>query len=176
VGIIPRKVRPVDGWQIGLLISAIFFAGFLVWRTRPAVSAASRATAAELTEAKKRVANAKDDAERARALADAGDACARLGRMTGAAGFYRRALRADPRSKELVERAAAALRRRPRALEDILWRHLGAEPWSDGAARDAAIASLRALEDLYGQRPRTRLRAKAVEHALLALGAPRPDA
>ncbi len=165
-----------DWEKIALIASAIVFAGFLVWRMRPALSAASRATAAELDEAKKRLAAAKDDAERAKALADAGDACARLGRMTGAVGFYRRALRADPLSKELVERAANALHRRPRALEDILWRHLGAAPWTNGAARDAAIASLRALEEVYARRPRTRLRAKAVEHVLAALGEAKPQA
>jgi tetratricopeptide (TPR) repeat protein len=156
-------------WQIPLLVSAIAFAAFLVFKMRPAVTPGARAAQGALAEAKRRVEASRDDATRAQALADAADACARLGRTNGAVGFYLRALRSDPSSKDIVQRANAALVRRPRALEDLLWRHLAASPWEEGS-REAAMTSLAALADLYGRRPRHRPRARALEHALLALG------
>jgi hypothetical protein len=70
-----------------------------------------------------------------------------------------------------VERAAIALARRPHALESLLWRRLGAEPWS-GASRTAAITSLRELASLYEGALRHRSRSRALDHALAALGEP----
>lgn len=155
-------------WQIALLVSAVVFAAFLVFKMRPAVTPGARASAAALEAAKKRIEAAKEDTERAIALADAADACARLGRTNSAVGFYHRALRADPRSPAIVERAEATLLRRPRALEQLMWRHLAAHPWA-GAYRASAIASLRALARIYEKRRRTQVRAQAIEHALSAL-------
>lgn len=157
-------------WQIPLLVSATAFGAFLVFKMRPAVTPAARASAAALDEAKKRIEAAKDDPARAIALADAADACARLGRVDSAVGFYLRALRADPRSSDVVERAADALGRRPAALEGLLWRHLAAHPWT-GDRRPAAIAGLQVLARVYGKRRRHRVRAQAIQHALGALGA-----
>ena len=54
---------------------------------------------------------------------------ATLGGMGSALGFYLRTMRAHPASAEVVERAARTLSRRPRALESLLWRRLGAEGW-----------------------------------------------
>ena len=156
-------------WQIPLLVSAIAFALFLVFKMRPPMTADGRETAQALREAKGRIESAKDDAARARALCDAADACARLGRVNGAVGFYLRAMRADPRSKEIVERAAGSLARRPRAVEKLMWRHLAAEPWT-GDGRDSALAALRALAAVYGRRP-NQPRARALEHAVAALDA-----
>lgn len=155
-------------WQIPLLVSAVVFAAFLIFKMRPAVTPGARASAAALDDAKKRIEAAKDDAARAMALADAGDACAKLGRTNGAIGYYLRALRADPRSTQIVERASDRLARRPNALELLMWRHLAAHPWT-GEHRETALASLRALARLYGRRRRHHVRAEAIEHALAAL-------
>src|SRR4051794_10671227 len=117
-------------WHIPLLVSALLFVAFMLWRMRPDFGsrAGNGATAATLREAKQRIESAKDDKARALALCDAGDACAQsIGRTTGAVGYYLRAMRADPTSAAIVERAAAGLARRPHALESLLWRRLGAE-------------------------------------------------
>lgn len=155
-------------WQIPLIISAIGFAAFLIFRMRPVVTPSGRASKAALNEAKKRIEAAKDDESKAVALADAADASAKLGRLNGAVGLYQRALRADGRSASIVERAAISLARRPSALEQLLWRHLGAQPWTT-ENRDAVKASLRALGKVYERRRRHHVRAQAIEHALRAL-------
>jgi hypothetical protein len=155
-------------WQIPLLVSATVFAAFLIFKMRPAVTPSARASAAALTDAKKRIEAAKDDASRAIALADAADACALLGRTNSAVGFYRRALRLHPSSRQLVERATAGLARRPAKLELLMWRYLGSHPWT-GEHREAMIAGLRALGSSYAKRRRHHPRAQAIQHALEAL-------
>jgi hypothetical protein len=157
-------------WQIPLLVSAIAFAAFLIFKMRPAWTPAARVSATALVEAKRRIESAKDDPARAIALADAADACATLGRMNSAVGFYLRALRADPCSAQVVERTAKGLARRPTSLELLMWRHLAAHPWT-AENRPASIASLRALAGIYRRRRRQHVRAQAIEHALEALGA-----
>jgi hypothetical protein len=160
-------MAPVSGYEVPLLISALAFTAFLVFRMRPAIGPKSREQAAALKEAKQRIEAAKDDAARAKALCDAADACARLGRLNGAVGFYLRALRADPKSKEVVERTAAGLAKRPGQLENLMWRQLGAVDWKE--AKEAQAAALHALAAIYARRPRHAHRAKAVEHALAVL-------
>lgn len=155
-------------WQIPLIVSAVVFAAFLVFRMRPAVTPRARERAAALAVATKRIEASKDDAARALALADAADACAALGRTNRAVGYYLRALRSDPRSARIVERAAAGLARRPGALERLMWRHLAAHAW-EGEGRDAALAGLRTLERIYSKQRRHRMRAQAIAHALAAL-------
>jgi len=156
-------------WQIPLLVSAVVFAAFMVFRFRPAVSGEGRASAAALKEAKQRILAASDDPARARALCDAADACAKLGRINAAVSFYLRALRLQPASKEIATRAAEGLAARPAALEKTMWRYLGAASWT-GEAREAALVGLRALAASYAKRPRFHPRARALEHALEALG------
>lgn len=159
----------MSGYQIPLLISAIAFMAFLVFKMRPALGRDSREHAVALKDAKDRIEKATDDEAKAKALCDAGDACARLGRLNAAVGFYLRALRANHKSKEVVERTAAGLAKRPAQLENLMWRQLGAVEWK-ADARDAQLAALRALATVYAKRPRHQHRAKAVEHALAALG------
>jgi hypothetical protein len=77
-------------------------------------------------------------------------------------------MRANPSSSEIVERAAKGLARRPHALESLLWRRLGAEPWT-GNARPAALAALRHLVGLYAGPLHHGTRARALEFALAAL-------
>jgi tetratricopeptide (TPR) repeat protein len=159
----------VSGYQIPLLISAIAFMAFLVFKMRPALGRDGREHAAALKEAKDRIEKAADDDAKAKALCDAGDACVRLGRLNGAVGFYLRALRANPKSKEVVERTATGLATRPGQLENLMWRQLGAVEWKSDA-RDAQLAALRALASVYAKKPRHQHRAKAVEHAIAAIG------
>src|SRR5512140_218976 len=161
-------------WNLPLVVTAGVFVLFLLYRLRPVIPGGKRAGAAALRDAKKRIEEAKDDAARALALADAGDACARsVGRTTGAVGYYLRAMRTNPASAELVERAAQAFVRRPHALESLLWRRLGAEAWG-GEREAAARAALAQLVRLYDGPLKNRVRARALENALAALPAPAP--
>lgn len=165
-------------WQIPLVVSAVVFAAFMVFRFRPAISSEGRASAAALREAKARVASAGNDASRASALCDAADASVHLGRFGAGASFYARALRLSPASTEIAERAAAGLAARPAVLEKLMWRHLAANPWV-GDGRAAALVGLRALAQAYAKRPRFQSRVRAIEHAqgaLEALGEPAPPA
>ena len=75
-----------------------------------------------------------------------------------------RALRADPASAEIVARTVTGLGRRPRALEGLLWRHLGAADWK-GPCRPAMVAALDALRVLYEGPLRNAVRARAIANA-----------
>jgi hypothetical protein len=155
-------------WHLPLVVATVVFFAFMVWRVRPRFLTQRRGASVRqaLRDAKRRVEEAKTDEERALALCDAGDACAHsLGRTTGAIGYYLRAMRVLPASADIVERAAAGLSRRPYALESLLWRRLGAEPWK-GVSRPAALAALRHLGRLYGGPLRQRTKARAIEFAL----------
>jgi len=156
-----------------LVIVAALFGAFMVWRLRPSFAGARAGGPARgaLREAKKRIEAAKTPGERALALCDAGDACAASLRANSAVAYYLRAMRTDPTSSALVERAGRALARRPHALEALLWRRLGAEPWA-GASRGAAVTALRSLAHLYETQLKNRARARAIDHALSALGEP----
>jgi hypothetical protein len=151
-----------------LIAAATVFGLYVIYRFRPVL--AGRGSRASLADARKKIESAKTDAERAEALAAAGDACARsVGRTTGAIGYYLRAMRANPASAELVERAATGLARRPHALEQLLWRRLGSEPWT-GDRRAPAVAAVRHLVTLYEGSVKNRTRGRAFEHVLDALG------
>lgn len=151
-----------------LLVSAIAFAAFMVFRFRPVISGDGRASAALLKTAKERILGAKDDASRASALADAADACVKLGRTSAAVAYYLRALRALPRSEEIAHRAAEGLAHKPAALEKVMWRQLAQTHFDD--SREAAVIALRALVTSYSRRPRFHARARALENVLTALG------
>jgi len=157
--------------ELPLLLVAALFAGFMVWRMRPALGRSRGAERALFRTAKKRIESATVPSERALALCDAGDACAASLGTASAVGYYLRAMRTDPTSSALVERAATALERRPHALESLLWRRLGAEPWS-GASKGAAMTALRELAFLYEGPLRNRARARALDFALTALHEP----
>jgi len=167
--------RELMDWHVLLVITAALFGGFVIFKFRPVISTArgSKGARARLRDAKERVSKASSQAERALALADAADAATPA--RSAAIGYYLRAMRLDPTSVVLVNRAAAALARRPRALESLLWRRLGAAPWT-GPTRDAALASVRHLARLYAGPIRSAVRARALEHAALAIGAPNPAA
>ena len=159
----------MQDWHIPLIVATTIFLAFFLWRFRPAVFSLERAGSREaLREAQSRIEEAKDDVARALALADAGDAAAASGRATSAIGFYLRAMRTNPTSAEIVDRASMGLHRRPRALESLLWRRLAAEAWS-GESRHAARAALKHLSNLYAGPLRNAPRAKALENAVEAI-------
>ena len=154
-----------------LIAAATVFGLYVIYRFRPMFSG-GRTALASLAEARKRIDAATTDEGRAEALAAAGDACAgAVGRTTGAVGYYTRAMRANPSSVAILERATTGLSRRPRALEQLLWRRLASESW-DGDKKDAALAALAHLQRLYDRSPRNRTRARVFENLLGALGAP----
>jgi hypothetical protein len=153
-------------WNVPLVVATFVFFAFLLWKLRPSLGGAGgRGKGAALRAAKQRVEAAKTDLDRALALCDAGDAVATgLAGGDSAVGYYLRAMRTSPQSAELVARAAKGLARKPRALESLLWRRLGAEPWS-GGGEAAARAALEELARLYAGPLRNAPRARAIENA-----------
>jgi hypothetical protein len=161
----------MQDWSIPLTLSTAAFLALVVWRVRPAVGwgRRHRASRGEIKEARSRIAAARDPVARAAALCDAADILAKtIGGARSARGLYLRAIRSDPRSSEIVRRAAAGLASRPKSLESLLWRHLANGPW-DGDARSAARASLDILRSLYEGPLRNPTRARALAHAREAL-------
>jgi hypothetical protein len=157
----------MQDWSIPLVLAAAAFLAVVVWRVRPALpwdrgrglgrSALRAALAA--------VEAASDEHARALALCDAADVVAgRVAGAGGAAGLYLRAIRLAPGSVDVVRRVTSGLASRPRALESLLWRHLGISAWT-GASVPAVRASLDALRLLYEGRLRNPVRARALAHA-----------
>jgi hypothetical protein len=163
-------------WQLALAVAAALFGAVIVWRVRPSFGPrrAGKDGRAALAAARARILTAATPAERALALCDAGDARAAMGgRLTGALGYYLRAMRSDPTAAAPVVRAAQGLARRPRMLESLLWRRLGSSAW-DGPNRASAIAALAELERVYARSLRNRSRANAMRFAHALLQAPEP--
>lgn len=159
-------------WQLALALVAALFGGFIVWQNRPSLGPrrVGKARREALAAARAKIGAAKTPSERAEALCDAGDSSAFVvGSPTSAVGYYLRAMRSDPTSAEPVVRAARGLARRPRTLESLLWRRLGVAPW-EGPTRPAALAALVELGQLYESSLRNRSKARAISHALAALG------
>jgi hypothetical protein len=160
-----------DSFHIPLVASAVAFAAFTIWRLRPSFLDRDEARVPDflLREFQARIEAAASGEEKARALCDAGDACGqRTLLLRGAVGFYLRAMRETPASIEIVDRTATGLVRRPRALESLLWRRLGAEPWS-GPTRASAKRVASHLARLYAGPLRNSLRARAMERAVESL-------
>ncbi len=160
-------------WQtVALAALAVAFGLLVLWQVRPAFGSRRGAPLRKaLREAHRRVEAAKSDDDRASALAEAADACAAaIGRSSAAVSYYLRAMRLRPGSVALVERAEHSLARRPRALETLLWRKLGAEGFTP-ELREAQTAALAALERVYQDRPRFAARARALAHLREALEA-----
>jgi hypothetical protein len=151
---------------VPLIVAAGCFLAVLVWRVRPLVgwTARRRTSRQALAEARARAELAPDEKERARALCDAADLLAAHAHSRGdATGFYARAIRLDPTSVEIIDRAVAGLARTPRALELVLWRHLASTPWRQST--DATRAALDGLRALYEGPLRSAIRARALENA-----------
>jgi hypothetical protein len=150
----------VQEWSVPLVVAAAAFLVVLLWRVRPFVPGRRSTTSRDdLRQAHARIDAAKTEPERARALCDAAD----LMKTASAKALYLRALRADPGSIEVIQRVVAGLTRRPRTLESLLWRHLGATPWRDFP--DATRTTLDSLRALYEGPLRNATRAKAIANA-----------
>lgn len=163
----------MQDWSIPLIIAIAAFLAVLLWRVRPAPLSWGRKRHGRrqaLNDARARIEAAPDGATRALALCDAADLMAKsIAGISSASGLYLRAIRSDPRSIDVIERAAVALATRPRTLESLLWRHLAvAGPWS-GPARGAARASISRLRALYDGPLRNSVRARALTNALESL-------
>jgi hypothetical protein len=169
----------MDTWKIPLVIVALLFGVIVFWRVRPLILSGRREARDALRAAKERIESAQAGPERAEALCQAAELVLGGARGAGesAVGYYLRAMRADPTSANVVERAAAGLAKCPRALESLLWRGLAAAPWPP--RRAAAEAALRHLVALYTGPLRQPARARSLEHALALLlldaAAPPPD-
>lgn len=137
------------GWQLYLPGVAVLFIAFLIWRMRPG-GPPRRALRADVTAARTRAHAATTPRARAEALCEAGTlAAGGAARWTAAAGFFLRAMSADPTWPDAVTQLVAAFRkRRPRLLEKILWRRLGSLPW-DAAHRAALQVVTASLRQLY---------------------------
>lgn len=160
----------MQDWSIPLVIAIGAFLAVLLWRVRPANPSWGRKRRGRrqaLRDARARIEAATDGPGRAIALCDAADLMAKsIAGISSASGLYLRAMRSDPCSADVIERAAAGLATRPRTLESLLWRHLAlAGPWT-GAARDAARASIDRLRALYEGPLRNAVRARALANAL----------
>jgi len=163
----------MQDWSIPLVIAIGAFLALLLWRVRPALppwGRRRRGRRQALRDARARIEAAPDGRTRALALCDAADLSAKtIGGISSASGLYLRAIRSDPTSTDVIERASVALAARPRTLESLLWRHLAAAgPWT-GPARRAAHASLDRLRALYEGPLRNSVRARALANALESL-------
>jgi hypothetical protein len=165
---------PLNAPLLPLALAAAIFFVFVAWRVRPLVLIRSwntqrRGVSGALADAKARIAAATDGQTRARALCDAADIVVKRPRGRGsAAAFYLRAMRSNPKSADVVRRAATGLARRPRALEGLLWRYLATVRWNE--APDATAAALDALRALYEGPLRKAVRARAIANAREMVG------
>ncbi len=159
-------------WQIPLGVAALVFGGAVLARLRPAFGSDGASARKTLAAARAALDKAETPAARAEALATAGDACAKSGALRNlAAGYYTRALKVAPADAALVRRAAAGLVRRPRALESLLIRRLGAGAWADIEITKALLEELHAL---YRGRMKSAARAEMIARALEHVGGAAP--
>ena len=159
------------GWRHALAGMAVLFVAFLLFKMRPAQRRGRALAAEQLQAARDRVHRATTTGDRVAALCEAGAlAASGARRTTAAAGFFLRAMRADPASPRPIEQAVAALARSaPRVIERILWRRLSVLPW-DGDHRAAAVAAAIGLRDLYAGPIRDRGRAEIMRKLSRLLG------
>jgi hypothetical protein len=137
------------GWQLYLPGVAVLFIAFLMWRMWPG-GLPQPALRADVKAARSRAHAATTPRARAEALSEAGTlAAGGVARWTAAAGFFVRAMNADPTWPDAVSQLVSAFRkRRPRLLEKILWRRLSHLPW-DAAHRAALLVVTASLRQLY---------------------------
>lgn len=160
--------------MIPLVVAAVVFLAFLLVRMWPGGlgEGGGRAARAAHRAATERLARATNDGERVDALVDAGNASAKLVSGGGrAVSYYLRAMKLAPTSADLVNRVARGMERRPRGLENILWRRLGAEDWQGDATVLTAI--LMHLAALYAGPLKSSVRARAFSNLMASIAAKR---
>jgi hypothetical protein len=157
------------GWREVLAGAAVLFMAFLLVKLRP-TSSRRGALSPEVQAARSRAFAATDLRARAEAFTEAGALAATHGRRyTVAAGFFLRAMHADPAYPGAVLRMVTVLhKRRPRLLEKILWRRLAQVPWDD-AHRKAVRAMVDGLSQLYGEQLRGAARAEVMKKLAISL-------
>jgi hypothetical protein len=138
--------------QIAIAAAAALFLVYLLVQVRPLRPKGTPATNGKIAEAKKRARTAKSPEARAAALADAGEAAVRGGHVRAAAGLFLRALRADPRSVEVVRRVSAALASRPALLEGLLLRRVAMSSASPDDEDPALAEAVEALAKVWKTR------------------------
>src|SRR6516225_8134866 len=100
------------GWQVALPGVAVLFLAFLLWRMRPGRPARA-ALAPDVKAARARARAATTPRARAEALCEAGTLAATPpARYLASAGFFLRAMNADPTWPDAVPRLVTAFRRR----------------------------------------------------------------
>ncbi|MBK6692326.1 MAG: hypothetical protein IPG50_08995 [Myxococcales bacterium] len=156
--------------ELPLIAAAFVFLVFILYRLRPVLDGeGGREARAALKAAVKRIDDAKTDDERVEALCAAADASAKLVSGGGrAVQFYLRAMKLAPKSADVVERAARGMLKRPRGLENLLWRRIGTDAWK---AEEAPViaAALAHLATLYAGPLKSSVRARAFSNMLAAI-------
>jgi tetratricopeptide (TPR) repeat protein len=156
-----------------VVAASVAFVLIIVWRFRPQFSSdPDRPMPKKLAT---QLEGAPDSAAKASLLFDAGTAALAALRYASAEAYFRRALRVQPNSPELLERVVQALSRRPRGLEALLWRSLS-EADFHGANRAVALAALAALVGLHERTPKQRTKAAALRRLLRELDPASPAA
>ena len=153
----------VIGWQEAVLAgTAVAFLSFLLVKMRPG-GGGRGALSADVRAARARAHAATTPRARAEALVEAGRLSVRSGgRWTAAAGFFLRAMNADPGWPDAVQQLVSTFHlRRPRLLEKMLWRRLGHLPWDD-AHRAALREVVAGLVRLYDRELRDKSRAEVL--------------
>jgi hypothetical protein len=155
---------------VPLIASAGAFLVVLLWRVRPLATwrKKRRASREALRAVRDKIERAPDGPTRANALCEAADlAATQVGRRGRASALYLRAMRSDPGSVRVIERAVSGLARRPHALESLLWRRLALAGWRESP--EATRATLEALVRLYEGPLRSSVRARALANATRSL-------
>jgi hypothetical protein len=156
------------GAREAMVAVAMLFVLFLVAKMRPTLGIRG-ALGAEVKEARARAYAAKDPRAKSEALCEAGRLAAGARRWTAAAGFFLRAMSADPASADAISQTAMALAPRRRLLEKIIWRRLAHLPWDDAHAAAVRAAAV-ALAGLYEGKLHDRARAEVLRRLAERIG------
>lgn len=149
-----------------VVAASVAFVLIILWRFRPQLATEQdRPVPKKLA---RELEGAPDPKAKAQLLFDAGVQALAALRYGSAESYFRRALRLEPGSVELIERVAEALSRRPRGLEALLWRSLS-EADFHGPNRNASVAALEALVRLHERTPKQRTKATALRQLLREL-------
>jgi hypothetical protein len=148
------------------------FTLFLAWKYRPRLGrVARRPLGEEVRAARERARSAGTSREKAEAFVVAAEAATRdPGGFTAAAGYYFRAMKADPAACAPIEGLRRLLeRRQPERLESVLWHRLASLRWS-GDTANAARCAADGLARLYARRVRYRDRVRVIERLAERIG------
>lgn len=151
----------VETRDLLVVVASVAFVLVLIWRNRPLLGDddGDRPMPKKLT---RELDAAKSPADKAAVLFRAGEESLRALRYGRAESYFRRALRLEPESAERVVQVSRLLERRPRGLENLLWRQLADAELEPAARRAATIAALAELVSLYERTPKQRQKAKAL--------------